>query len=101
MPLMTAASPKPLSMIAQPSAASAVAMPKPMPLVDPVTTAALPFNIISNLLSDESRADRGVAQLAPRHDARQRAGFRHRVERLDHHLAGGGVGRRHHDGMAV
>src|SRR5215469_4937708 len=38
---ISALSPKPLSMIAQPSAARARATPRPMPLVEPVTTATL------------------------------------------------------------
>src|SRR3954447_9651893 len=42
---IAAASPKPLSTRLPPSAASAVAMPRPMPLVEPVTIAALPLII--------------------------------------------------------
>jgi hypothetical protein len=40
-----APSPKPLSMTLQPCAANARAMPRPMPLVDPVTMTDLPFNM--------------------------------------------------------
>ena len=39
--------PKPFSTILAPSAANASAMPRPMPLVDPVTRAVLPFSIFS------------------------------------------------------
>ena len=37
------ASPKPFNMTSQPAAASARAMPRPMPLVEPVTIAVFPF----------------------------------------------------------
>ena len=40
-----AASPKPFSTMSAPWPASALAMPRPMPLVDPVTIATLPFNM--------------------------------------------------------
>src|SRR5690242_1623434 len=85
-------------MMAAPSAASAVAMPRPMPLVEPVTTATLPFNM-SNLLVFHLSFD-GL-QRPPRNDARDRAGTRHQVERLDDHRAGGRIGRDHQHGMAV
>jgi hypothetical protein len=39
---IAAASPKPFSTMFAPAAASSVAMPSPMPLVDPVTSAVLP-----------------------------------------------------------
>ena len=42
---IAAASPNPFSMMSQPSAASAVAMPSPIPLVEPVTIAILPLSI--------------------------------------------------------
>ena len=44
---IAAASPKPFSMIEAPSAASASAMPWPMPLVDPVTRATFPLRLMS------------------------------------------------------
>ncbi len=40
------ASPNPFSMISAPAVASARAMPSPIPLVDPVTTATLPFRLM-------------------------------------------------------
>src|SRR5690242_18427457 len=43
---ISAASPNPFSTISAPCAASDLAMPRPMPLVDPVTTATFPFNMI-------------------------------------------------------
>src|SRR6185437_731008 len=46
---MAAGSPKPFSTMSQPSAASAVAMASPIPLVEPVTIAVLPFNIDGSL----------------------------------------------------
>ena len=39
------ASPKPFNMTSHPAPASARAMPRPMPLVDPVTIAAFPFKL--------------------------------------------------------
>src|ERR1700686_18007 len=42
------ASPKPFSMISAPSAASARAIPSPIPLVEPVTNATLPFNAMGD-----------------------------------------------------
>ena len=47
MARLSAASPNPFSMIAAPSAASARAMPNPIPLVEPVTNATFPFNAMS------------------------------------------------------
>jgi hypothetical protein len=47
--LFSPESPEPFAINAQPSAASAVAMP--IPLVDPVTIAVLPLNIILLLIS--------------------------------------------------
>src|SRR3546814_19644210 len=47
---MAAASPKPLIVTFAPSAANARAVASPMPLVDPVTSALLPFRNIGKLL---------------------------------------------------
>src|SRR6185437_12437099 len=96
-------SPKPLSMMAQPSAANAVAMPRPMPLVEPVTIAALPCNIFCPLagFAAVTWSSRRVMQDAPRHDARQWPGARPRVEALDDHLAGPRIGARDQHGMPV
>ncbi len=38
-------SPKPLSVTCVPLAANAVAIPKPMPLVEPITSADVPLNM--------------------------------------------------------
>ncbi len=46
------ASPKPLSTMLAPAAASSVAMPSPMPLVDPVTSAVLPASPMMPPASD-------------------------------------------------
>src|SRR5690349_12741510 len=43
---ISAASPNPFRIISAPCAANALAMPRPIPLVDPVTTATFPFNMI-------------------------------------------------------
>jgi hypothetical protein len=45
---IAAASPKPFSMTLQPAAANASAMAWPMPLVEPVTRADLPFSDINS-----------------------------------------------------
>src|SRR5512135_1253968 len=50
---MSAASPKPLMRTLAPSLASARAMPRPMPLVEPVTTAPFDFRIMIKLRSGE------------------------------------------------
>ncbi|MNV04168.1 hypothetical protein D3C71_944590 [compost metagenome] len=42
---MSCASPKPFSTMSAPCRASALAMPRPIPLVEPVTTAIFPFNM--------------------------------------------------------
>jgi hypothetical protein len=42
---ISAASPKPFSTMSAPCRASAVAMPRPIPLVEPVTTATFPLNM--------------------------------------------------------
>ena len=42
-------SPKPFNMILAPLAASAFAIPRPIPLVDPVTSADLPASIFDEL----------------------------------------------------
>jgi hypothetical protein len=38
-------SPKPLTLILAPYFVSAIAIPKPIPLVEPITKAVLPFNV--------------------------------------------------------
>src|SRR5579859_1728181 len=48
---ISAASPKPLMRTLAPSLASARAMPRPMPLVEPVTTAPFDFKIMVKLRS--------------------------------------------------
>ena len=45
---IAAASPNPLITTSAPSLANALAMARPMPLVEPVTNATLPFNIESS-----------------------------------------------------
>src|SRR3954449_10302240 len=66
MPLRIAsispASPKPFSTRSAPSFASSVAMPRPMPLVDPVTMATLPFNMA--IPFDVSRDETGRRSIA-------------------------------------
>src|SRR5690606_34775304 len=42
---ISAASPKPLSTMSAPCCASALAIPRPMPLVEPVTTATFPLSM--------------------------------------------------------
>jgi hypothetical protein len=42
---MSAAAPKPFSTICTPSAANARAIPRPMPLVEPVTNATFPMRL--------------------------------------------------------
>src|SRR5438067_5486210 len=51
-----AASPKPFSTMLAPFAASVVAMPNPIPLVDPVTNAVRPLNMAASSISSEGTA---------------------------------------------
>ena len=44
--------PSPLMTMLAPSLASARAMPRPMPEVDPVTTAVLPLRVMADLVCD-------------------------------------------------
>ncbi len=44
-------SPKPFITMWAPCLASSMAMPRPMPLVEPVTSAVLPFNMLMNVFS--------------------------------------------------
>src|SRR4051812_23218443 len=54
---ITALSPKPLSMTLQPAPANASAMAFPMPLVEPVTMAALPLSDMNYLLKNDAAAE--------------------------------------------
>src|SRR5215470_17589753 len=63
---MTALEPKPLSRTAAPCVASARAMPRPMPLVEPVTTATRPFNVIVMAGIEPRRAQRRPLDLGSR-----------------------------------
>src|ERR1019366_354132 len=61
---IAAASPKPLSMILAPSAASARAVASPMPEVEPVTSAVLPFNMAVLVASGLKMASYAVGKRA-------------------------------------
>jgi len=56
------------SINAQPSAASAVAMPKPIPLVEPVTIEVLPLSIILLLISLPGRCPTCCRRITPQAD---------------------------------
>src|SRR6185312_767140 len=63
---ISSAGPKPFSTMLAPWAASAWAMPRPMPLVEPVTTAHLPLRLIYSpdaLLFEQGRGSGGMRRL--------------------------------------
>lgn len=90
-------SPKPLSITSAPASASLHAIPRPMPLVEPVISAVLPFNIMSG--SDDQKR-RSVLRSVPRLAVLQHSGCRTgcRIERRYTAAAGAGSG---HEGVRV
>src|SRR3546814_9973050 len=80
---MAAASPKPLRTMFAPAAASASAMPWPMPLVEPVTRAVFPFSMVSVLWFLASSTGRSLQRRFQ--DGKQQRQRHHRKRGRDQH----------------